>query len=158
SGHIVRVFETLSGTEVVRIGTDADIRVLTTSRDDLAIGTPNGSVQVFQALPDASRRISLPSGTPRALSPDGRRLAIASHEPRVLDLESGKEILSLPPSHGRPTVRFSADGNKLAYYDGEKLHVYDLTGRSEISVGSLPARVGIQAFSPDGSRLAVFGN
>jgi WD40 repeat protein/serine/threonine protein kinase len=97
-----------------------------------------------------------------AFSPDGRRIATASHDrtAKVWDAETGREIRSLETHADRVNgVAFSPDGARLAtacrdgtikFWDAE-------TGREQTTLRGHHGSVVVVAFSPDGRRLASAG-
>jgi WD40 repeat protein len=93
-----------------------------------------------------------------AFSPDGRRLAVASHGlVQVVDVRTGRELLAIRNhTGGVSSVAFSPDGLHLAgTFWGLPLRVWDATtGREVLTQGQkvFGARV---AFSPDGRRLTT---
>jgi WD40 repeat protein len=98
-----------------------------------------------------------------ALSPDGKRLAMAGRSVTIWDLATGRKMRALPGFEEAPgtrfvSVAFSRDGELLATAAG-------MVKLWEVASGSLRLsfqgfeRKGIEAlaFSPDGKRLAVGG-
>jgi WD40 repeat protein/serine/threonine protein kinase len=95
-----------------------------------------------------------------AFSPDGLRIAAASHDGtvRVWDVTTGKEVVRPPLRHaaGVTGVAFSSDGGRLATasLDGT-VRVWDTTSwRPLLVVRDATVGVWCVAFSPDGRRLA----
>jgi WD40 repeat protein len=97
-----------------------------------------------------------------AFSPDGRRLATASHDrtAKVWDAATGREVWSLPAQADRlNAVAFSPDGASLvtAGRDGT-VSLWDAaTGRPLSRLGTHRGSVVALTFSPDGRRLATAG-
>jgi WD40 repeat protein len=99
-----------------------------------------------------------------AFSPDGLRIAAASHDRtvRVWDVRTAKEVVSPPLWHaaGATGVAFSPDGGWLATASADgTVRVWDATTWRPLLVRSdAGARVRCVAFSPDGQRLAWGSN
>jgi hypothetical protein len=103
--------------------------------------------------------------TALAFSRDGKRLAIAlGDEVRIVDVLSGKELLSLCGSTHRVTeLAFSPGGRRLASAGdreelsrGADVRLWDLvTGREILDLAGHGASVSHLQFSPDGRRLAA---
>jgi eukaryotic-like serine/threonine-protein kinase len=93
-----------------------------------------------------------------AYSPDGKRLASASHDKtmRVWDLDTGRTVLTMPGHHGRIYgMAYSPDGNRLASggEDG-KVKIWDAGAGKELFSFDRGGVVDSLAFSPDSRRLA----
>jgi len=94
-----------------------------------------------------------------AFSPDGHRLASASHDRtvKVWDAETGQEIRTLK-GHNAPvfSVAFSPDGKRLASATGDgTVKVWDAgTGQETRTLRGHTGIVSSVALSPDGHRLA----
>jgi WD40 repeat protein/serine/threonine protein kinase len=90
-----------------------------------------------------------------AYSPDGKRLAVGGdeHLVRILDVASGKEVLTL--AHRSPVLRvtFSRDGKRLASASSE-IKLWDTATGKELL--NIPGPHGFRALalSPDGKWLA----
>lgn len=98
-------------------------------------------------------------GGPAVLSPDGRTIAFAETDIRILDVESGKLVQTLS-GHRRPieSARFSPDGKTIASAAEDGLKLWDVKSGKDLSRFSVEFRDfgGILVdFSPDGTVLAV---
>jgi WD40 repeat protein len=95
------------------------------------------------------------SGTSVAFSPDGKSLATVSGKGlKVLDAQTGKEILSMNAVAGGPfhSLKFSPDGKRLACANSKAITVWDVqTAQLLLTLETASSYV---AFSPDGKRLA----
>jgi len=94
-----------------------------------------------------------------SFSPDGRRLASASHDHTVKlwDALSGKELATLEGHKGGVfQVSFSPDGQRLASASGDGMvKLWDAVSAKELAtLGSHGGGVRHLCFSPDGKRLA----
>jgi WD40 repeat protein/tRNA A-37 threonylcarbamoyl transferase component Bud32 len=95
-----------------------------------------------------------------AYSPDGRRLATASHDIKVWDATSGRELLTLTGHKDWVWgVAFSPDGQRLASAGGDgSVKMWDaLSGQELRTLGGHSSAVSSVTFSPDGKRLASGG-
>ncbi len=104
-------------------------------------------------------------GTEADLSPDGRRLAVATQAGtvRLVDLDSGALVKELTTG-SVAFLKYSPDGQRLAvadYAPGLVVHLFDAAGTQLgtvpfLSRGTLPFMLySGMAFSADGQRLAV---
>jgi tetratricopeptide (TPR) repeat protein len=124
---------------------------------------PTGEVKVWDARTGAEL-LTLRGHTDWviavAYSPDGTRLASASHDQtvKVWDVTSGAELLTLRGHSGALTaVAYSPDGTRLATASSDKtVKVWDATSGAETATlrGHTDAVMAV-AYSPDGTRLAA---
>jgi eukaryotic-like serine/threonine-protein kinase len=88
-------------------------------------------------------------------SPDGRYLATAHHDVRVLtvrDIERHAVALHVP---GDWSARFSPDSQRIAVQHAAKTLVYDLATSQVLRSWGGPAPGGAPVFRPDGAQIAV---
>jgi serine/threonine protein kinase/Flp pilus assembly protein TadD len=99
--------------------------------------------------------------TDLALSPDGRRLALAGGDGvvRLWDVAQHKEVLALQGHTGRVNaVRFSPDGKTLASgAEDRTVKVWDLATGKPVRRLAAHRAVSAVAFSPDGKLLLTAG-
>ena len=77
-------------------------------------------------------------GMLRAVAPHGNRLAVQNNRHlEVIDLDSGSRHFF--PSRAATSVRFSADGEQLAYIDGDTLSLVELA----VSTIQIPQRIAL---------------
>jgi WD40 repeat protein len=120
------------------------------------------------ALPDearlrlgSSRFRSEGSGSPPALSPDGKRIALTWHTGIILlDATSGKEVerFTFPNAAGSQSATFSPDGKLLAVAGFQGIQVLDAhSGKVVGTLATSDRGSGMRSisFSADGSRIAV---
>jgi WD40 repeat protein len=162
------------GDEVALVGADDRLRRLRLS-DGPWLAAERESIKELEEL--ALPRTSMPAPiTDLALSPDGKRLAIAtgdradmntrgSGEVQLWDPGAAKLLRRLTP-RGNPvvTLAWSPDGNLLAGLEaGSGLSVWDVEAGTLLhgvagapyNPGSLPSRGARLAFSADGRTLAL---
>jgi WD40 repeat protein len=100
-----------------------------------------------------------------AFSPDGRRLAVGSYGAvHLLDVPSGTELRQInfqKPSQWPEfqdvsvrTVAFSPDGNRIAAGGGDRVRIYDSSGK-QLTEMPHPAEVDLVRFHPNGLWLAT---
>ena len=86
-------------------------------------------------------------GTLLAVAPRGNLLAVQKHRQlEVIDLDSGDKHVFL--AHAATSVQFSADGKRLAYMDGNTLHLVHLAA----STPQIPQRI---ALAPEQTLASV---
>jgi RNA polymerase sigma factor (sigma-70 family) len=144
----------------------AGLRALQFSPDGKALTSLGGDRWAFRWDLVTQRGEKLAAGTPgrvwgRALSPDGRLLAVADGlEGRVClwDLAGGKEVAVLGKM-GQVVnhLAFSPDGRKLALsVTSSSVRLWDVAGRRELRrLDGFDGNGGALAFSPDGKILAA---
>jgi WD40 repeat protein len=97
----------------------------------------------------------------RALSPDGRRLAVAgaTGSVRVIDVPGGQVLRQLDDiTSGLFGLAFTADGGTLAVSEGKVVKLWDLaTGTAKRTLDAGAGAVSLIAISADGRRLAAVG-
>ena len=101
------------------------------------------------------------SGESAVFSPDGKKIAIAGRHgtaARILDAESGKELVELP-SGMVYSAMFSSDGKKIVTAgDDHTARIWDTESRKELQKLAGPSgRVFAAAFSPDGQKVVTAG-
>jgi WD40 repeat protein len=106
-------------------------------------------------VPPKAHRRQVDRGPYRAVavSPDGKRLATAGAEVRLVDTATGRDLFAVPVAANG--VTFSGDGKQMAATGGRTTWVWNVdTGRKthELEGGGFTL-----AFSRDGARLAVAG-
>jgi WD40 repeat protein len=92
-----------------------------------------------------SRNIALANFNPPALSPDGKRLALAAPDGtlQLRDLETGREVAEfVPPKDLRPAaLLFSPDGRRLVAWGEAGIHLLDpATGKLTKTLGDSEGR------------------
>lgn len=129
----------------------------------LALASDNTSFEVWDA--EAAVRVREFDATPRtgcvAISPDGRRLAVAgeiNQSVKILDVDSGRELLALDRKYAHVLdLTFSSDGEQLAV--GTASGAIDVlavaTGAVRFQVSTPLQNSMCLSFTPDGQRLAV---
>ena len=132
-----------------------------------AVREPDGRLTLRDAIDGRITRTvttELPDASALAVSADGQRLAATAAPNRVFvwDLSSDRAPQVYSDHELRPDrLVFSPDRSTLlAVSGGRHVSVRDLTtGRKRVIASLDPARVGAfrHAFSPDGSRLALYG-
>lgn len=131
-----------------------------------------GKVNRWDLSTGEVKRLRSGSGHPQrgALSPDGRRVALGETQfgdrParfRILDVESGEEILSLSGTgHFYPSgIAFSPDGTLVAHGCGDRVEIVDVAAKAV--KGALGGHAhwptnSVLSFSPDGKLLATAGD
>lgn len=119
-----RTWDTASGRGLTTMRSDAAVHCLAISPDGRKV--LGGSATSLHAWDSATGRplLEIPlSFASIAISPDGRRLAVGGPTMRVLDAESGEELMSVPDLTQQTC--FSPDGGKL---------IYTALGRGEVRV------------------------
>ena len=125
----------------------------------IASGGADGKIRIWNLPGNRSAELAFLGGkiTCVRFSPVGGRLVAtsATGEVRVLDLRTGRELLSLSGLTGRQ-VLFSPDGRALAGYSRGAIRVWDAsTGKEIAEVSTMEKPPTCLCYSPDGLRLAV---
>jgi eukaryotic-like serine/threonine-protein kinase len=112
--------------------------------------------KVMRRLAPGARGVDAAGGQCAALSPDGRRLAVASQSSIEIQDEDGKVLKRFSPSSSRlKAVAWAPDGTHLAAA-GEDTLIYVLDAAAGTVTSTLLGHrqtVYSLAFSPDGARL-----
>ncbi len=153
AGLVTHLRFAADGRRLVTYGGDDYVRVW-----DVASRREVGSRKVKRALTTAF------AGPPLALSPDGRRLVVATRPSGflLLDPEAGPKLGKKPPLLNPPgrgttpggTAAFSPDGRALALVHDGALHLGQADGSGLTRVTDLDAVTRV-AFAPDGLTLAA---
>jgi WD40 repeat protein len=107
--------------------------------------------------PDSRRLVSGLRGVIHPGPPRRVRGGSQADYVKVWDVETGKEMLALPPPLPNLTlgdVAFSRDGRIVASV-GNKVKVWDATTGEVLPFGEVPANRGVFALGPGGDRLAT---
>lgn len=172
-GKSAGLFDASTGKQVLGMGPASDwtfSRALFSSDSRLLAVFGNEAIRFF----DTDSHWELPAISPpqkhfsfaSALSPDGRTLALASHEltpqgwkardTTLWETATGKIRGTFSPPCGLRSMRFSPDGRWLAVAgDDRAVHVWDMLKGQWLRhwPGHL-GEIGALVFSPDGRRLA----
>jgi WD40 repeat protein/serine/threonine protein kinase len=128
----------------------------------LATTDPVGIIRVWDTN---TRKVVFSFGQPEralgvALSPDGKHLAGAGKDLKVVDARTGAELFTCRGHTGKCTaVAYSPDGQRLASasHDGSLKEWDARTGRELLTLRGHVGPVSGVVFSPDGQRLASGG-
>src|SRR5205823_2361922 len=102
--------------------------------------------------------LKAPGATSVALSPDGKRLAIAGRDLAVWNVATLERVLTVPKLQDRLTgVVFSPDGQRLAACGrGGLVRIWDAAkGQLMLTLDAHGGDLTGVVFSPDGKRLAA---
>lgn len=106
-----------------------------------------------------------PNDVCHALSFDGSKLATCNYDDRttrIWDTTSGMKLQEIRLNHPAIFVAFNFDGSKLAISSASenKIAIWDTNSGEKLNEFDLPASSGspleVVAFSPDGSKLAIY--
>jgi WD40 repeat protein len=169
AGPVVRVWDLATGralTSALRHASDArQVCFRRAGGDDLAVVTDEDGVHVWRlsaAYPGgAQHRFRMANATSARYSPDGARLLTFDDQPAVdiWDASTGKKSLRIEHTGAISSVAFSNDGREVAIATIEGVATLrDTRTGSEIGKPTEPVEhyAGVR-FSPDGTKLAVFG-
>lgn len=132
----VRIWDLESGKlwETVEMTSKVGDVGITPSDDQLVITRDYASGPVWLAIPAGTERARITDGSELArtrawaYAPDGKRLALAGNQLRVIDVATGKDVaLDAPFEYGgAECVAWSADGKRLASVVGGTAYVHAL--------------------------------
>jgi WD40 repeat protein/tRNA A-37 threonylcarbamoyl transferase component Bud32 len=167
--HHVRIYDALSGKELLAPGRNARGRGVTSvafSPDGRQLATSgfDWAAKLWDAE-TGQERLTLKEHKGGAItltfSPDGRRIATAGgmddRTVMVSDSSTGREFFTIHPLRGIVGhVRYSPDGRHVAAAVTGAVKVWDAsTGRELFTLLANPGSVGSLAYSPDGRRIAT---
>lgn len=154
----ISVYDTASDSEVSRIESTAGIADLALSTNHIAMGSPDGSVQVYNSYP-SDRVTRIPTFRPflvsLLVSRDGRFVKPSPEKLlRIVRADTGREVIQIIDSCDLP--RFSTDSRYVACVSkDDKTSLFDLaTGRQLPVDERLPFAFQF-AFSPDNFRYVA---
>jgi WD40 repeat protein len=170
----VHIWEAATGKELLRFsGEDArrpgweGVSTLAFSPDGktLAAARVNGPACLWDAstgrellrLSSQAEWVSFaPNGKTVAYGPGPRNAEPDGPVFRLADTETGKDLYAHDERKGAVSRgAFSPDGKALAAADERGIHLFDLTTRRSVVIGTAGAQVSSLAFSPDGKALAA---
>ena len=138
----------------------AAVTALAVSNGVLAAGSPDGTVRVWRLATGSSRSWQVRGRVSSlAFSPDGRLLLVTSRDrrARVIDVPSGRIVMTLAHSGFVNAAAFSPDGRLIATAGQDhNARIWDVRGGRLLHT-LYGARGGLTAitFSPDGKLLAT---
>ena len=122
----------------------------------LAVATSHVYLYKAQTLEQVHVIDAVQGATGLAFSPDGKAMALASHDGvKLWDAEGWGEQGTLAGSQNTKSVAFSPDGRVLATGTGSTVKLWDVTSGSELRTFPAGDPVRSVAFSPDGRTLAA---
>jgi WD40 repeat protein len=165
--HTVRMWETPSGREVMRLAHDHVVQAIAFDKTGttLASGSQDGRIRAWQ-IRTGKQIAGLAMSHQAAVkavsfSPDDKLLATGSedHTARVWDAKSGREISRMAHADGVKAVIFSPDGKEIATVESSahSAHLWNAATGQESARMIHEATVNAVVFSPDGRFLASGG-
>jgi eukaryotic-like serine/threonine-protein kinase len=163
----VKVWDVAAAGDVMTLGGNRGWAFLTAFAPDGRLVTGGFSVVTVRdpATGHTAREVSMPGGGVRglALSPDGRRVAVArefSPEFELWDLADGRHLATFRIPEGRVHgLAFAPNGKRIASAgDDGSVRIWDASTGQEVR--TLPGHEGgayAVAYRPDGRRLASIG-
>ena len=173
--NVVQICDITTGTVVQELFHESDIRDVALSADGKLLVSYSDTQQITLWNPQAGKRIrTFPPQVKKgrngrasgedavigwALSPDGKRIATSSIDPKPLirlwDVPTGKEVGRLDTKSAGHLLQFSPNGKALAQVCPDGLHLWDVATRKESwHVSFLRDLPFDMTFSPDGKTLA----